>query len=108
MLAAGVLALPGRERGAQTLSQALRDPLLAAVLWRVLRDEAVGNFPDRAALDSAVAALTQSEAALPKSPPAALLDLCGPERPVLTLAVQGGGDLVRAVFKVADTGAGDG
>ena len=53
-LAAGILALTGRSRGAQTLGQALRDPLLAALLWRVLRDEAVVDFPDRAALDSAM------------------------------------------------------
>jgi hypothetical protein len=107
-LAAGVLALPGRRRGAQSLAQALRDPLLAAVLWRVLRDEAVWSFPDRAALDGAVDALTDSDAALPEAPSAALLKLCTPERPVLTLAVTGGGDLVQAVFKAADRWGVDG
>lgn len=96
--AAGLLALPGRAGGAQTLAQSLHDPLLAAVLWRVLRDEAVVNWPDREALDRAVLALLDSEAWLPEGPPPALRALCGPARPLLTLAVSGGGDLAQAVF----------
>lgn len=96
--AAGLLALPGRGRGAQTLAQALCDPLLAAVLWRVLRDEGVVDWPGRAALDGAIATLIGCEAALPMAPPAALRALCGPAHPLLTLAVSGAGDLEQAVF----------
>ncbi|NUB45938.1 hypothetical protein GEU84_016190 [Fertoebacter nigrum] len=99
-LAAGVLALPGRAAGAQTVAQALRDPLLAAVLWRVLRDEQVTAWPDRAALDLVVSALFLNKTRLPKAPPAAVRALCGPARPLLTLAVTGApqDQLARAVF----------
>ena len=99
-IAAGVLALPGRSRGAQSLDQALRDPLLAALLWRVLRDEQIVPWPDRAALDGAVSALMHTTTGLPKAPPDAVLALCGPGRPLLTLAATGASEdrLVQAVF----------
>jgi hypothetical protein len=101
-LAAGILALPGRSRGARTLSQALRDPLLAALLWRVLRDEGLVDFLDRAALDDTMDALRNAETALPTSAPAAVQALCGPMRPVMTMALSGTGDLAQMVFGGVD------
>jgi hypothetical protein len=101
-LAAGILALPGRSRGAQTLAQALRVPLLAALLWRVLRDEAVVGFADRASLDDAMKDLLCADTILPAAPPATLLVLCGPACPVLTLALNGQGDLAQVVFGGVD------
>jgi hypothetical protein len=51
-LAAALLSRLGPARGHHSLDKALTDPLLTALLWRILRDEMV---LDRAVLDAGMA-----------------------------------------------------
>jgi hypothetical protein len=78
-LAAAILSRLGPARGFHALDKALTDPLLAALLWRVLRDEMA---LDRALLDQGMALAYASP--LPLSGP-----LPQGQGPALTHARQG-------------------
>jgi xylulokinase len=91
-LAAAILGCPGRAAGHETLGQALSDPLLAGLLWRVMRDDLAALWPDRAALDRAMVAAYASARQLPTVPPPVMRKLQRADRPVLGFALQARAD----------------